>query len=380
MRQLPLCREIVPDRRDVGQERGHDLLPAGEGRPAAAPRIRAAELLEEPLLAPDDVLGHVLLDLLQRGPAGLRLRAALLLAGQPRPHGRGRVQEAVRPQDVREPPPGWGRVLHSLRPAAHQALAFAEQHSTAVPEVAAVVARGEDREAPAAVRVREASTALRRLVGADEEVDPVRPAEVQRVPLGEEVASAGRDHARVAGLGRVGPEHVEEQVVFERVVGAVLLDSCDPPVELGKLAFQHQRTLLPRNVHRNATMHNTHRERECDIRHHRSQREQWENLRVARVQNPATRIPKLALKLGLVTKHTAGGLIFMITPQDVHTAGVVALQAQDEKQNLKRMTTPVYNVSVEEVLILPRWGPILEEDPQHVLKLPVRVPHNDHLW
>mmetsp|Transcript_67729 Transcript_67729/g.218832 ORF Transcript_67729/g.218832 Transcript_67729/m.218832 type:complete len:308 (+) Transcript_67729:952-1875(+) len=283
LRQLPLLHQVLPDRGHLPEERGHDLLPGRPGDAAGAMRVLVAELPEEKLFVPNCLLNDKVLYLLQRWPTRFRFHAALHLRRHLGPRGRGRIQQAVLRQNIGQSRPGRRHVLHGLRALAGQAAALAEQHAAPVAQVPAVVAGREHREASAAVHVGKAFAVLGRLVSADDDVDPVRPTKRGGVLLSEEVAPARKHLAfgLAAGLGRVGPEHVEEEVVVQRVQGAVLLDCCHLPVQASYMPLDCHWALLAWVVHGDAAVQDAHGELRGAVGNNGRQWQHWEDLRVA---------------------------------------------------------------------------------------------------
>mmetsp|Transcript_89179 Transcript_89179/g.277247 ORF Transcript_89179/g.277247 Transcript_89179/m.277247 type:complete len:214 (-) Transcript_89179:174-815(-) len=67
----------------------------------------------------------------------------------------------------------------------------------------------------------------------------------------------------------------------------------------------------------------------------------------------------------------------MVAPVHEDALRLPELEQQDQDHDVHGATSPVADVAVEEVHVLRRGEPVLEEDPEHVRELPVRVADDD---
>mmetsp|Transcript_162875 Transcript_162875/g.522219 ORF Transcript_162875/g.522219 Transcript_162875/m.522219 type:complete len:425 (-) Transcript_162875:59-1333(-) len=126
-------------------------------------------------------------------------------------------------------------------------------------------------------------------------------------------------------------------------------------------------------------MQHNRRKAPADVRHHRPNGQEREELRGEQVEYPTSGAfqAELAVDFGLESERRASGLILVVPPDDVHAAGLVPLERQQQQQNFQSVPASVHDVPIKQVLVLRGWGAVLEKQPQHIFQLTVRVADDD---
>mmetsp|Transcript_114904 Transcript_114904/g.357968 ORF Transcript_114904/g.357968 Transcript_114904/m.357968 type:complete len:218 (+) Transcript_114904:1394-2047(+) len=207
---------------------------------------------------------------------------------------------------------------------------LAEEDAPAVAHAAHVVARGEDREGPAAVRGHSSPKAPWHFMRADNEGYIVPLAELDGLSFDEAVPAP-----QLTGLlllhavTRVGPDQVEEDVV---VAVLVHLQGRSHPVNALDVVLQGDGSLLPRAVHRDAAVQHAEVPAAGErARDHGGQRQQGEDDLGAQVPYRAEVHLELGLQLCPESEVQADGYILVVAALYVDRARYIPFDGKEQE-------------------------------------------------
>mmetsp|Transcript_40996 Transcript_40996/g.112754 ORF Transcript_40996/g.112754 Transcript_40996/m.112754 type:complete len:315 (+) Transcript_40996:1448-2392(+) len=248
----------------------------------------------------------------------------------------------------------------------------ANQHPTPVPGSARVIARGKDRHATALVVDLEAAQVPRGLVRADNARYVVRPAKLERILCHKWNTSRSLFSGPFWALARygVGPQEVEQYLVFGVTPGRQLCAGLAPVELVDQLDRDPADGHAPVNNERGSSL-------SALFRNGGRNRQMRKDLSRGEVEQPSASDAKLACEFGLETVMVGNVRILMVPAYDLDRIRLVALERKEKEQDVQRVPATIYDVSYKEIAIGLGRHAILEEDPNHILHLAMRVTDDD---